>query len=290
MPHNLTSSELPDALSPEVLDPIIDAAIAEDVGSGDITCKAVIPDNLRFSGIMKAREDIVVAGLPVAERIIKRLAPDAEITLKVKDGDVVEPGTILMEMEGPAAALLTAERTALNMLQHLSGIATLVASYVSCIRGTNATLLDTRKTIPGLRRLAKYATTMGGGTNHRMRLDDGVLIKDNHIAICGGITQAVKKCKDMNLPNIEVECDTLEQVKEAAEAGADIVLLDNMPPDVLREAITIVDGRCKTEASGGVNLMSIGPIAQTGVDYISVGAITQSAPAIDIGLDWKPLP
>lgn len=287
MPHNLTSADLPDALSPEVLDPIIDAAIAEDVGNGDITCKAVIPDDLRFAGMMKAREDIVVAGLPIAERIIKKLAPDATVTLKAKDGDKVSPGTVLMEMEGPAAGLLTAERTALNMVQHLSGIATLVDTYVGCIKGTNATLLDTRKTIPGLRRLAKYAVTMGGGTNHRMRLDDGVLIKDNHIAICGGITQAVQRCKDMDLPNIEVECDTLDQVKEAAEAGADIVLLDNMPPDVLREAIAIVDGRCKTEASGGVHLMSIGPIAQTGVDYISVGAITQSAPAIDIGLDWK---
>jgi nicotinate-nucleotide pyrophosphorylase (carboxylating) len=195
--------------------------------------------------------------------------------------------TRLAEMEGPARGLLTAERTALNLLQLLSGIATLTSQYVERIRGTGCTLLDTRKTIPGLRRLSKYATRCGGAANHRMGLYDGVLIKDNHIAVCGGVGEAVRRAKAQGRPNIEAECDTLDQVAEAVEAGADIVLLDNMGPDILRRAVAIVAGRAKTEASGGVTLDTIRAIAETGVDFVSVGRITQSAPAVDIGLDWS---
>ena len=202
---------------------------------------------------------------------------------------MIPAGAILAEMDGPAGGLLTAERVALNLLQALSGIATLTRKYVDCIAGTNCTLLDTRKTIPGLRLLSKYATRCGGARNHRIGLYDGILIKDNHIAICGGITAAVTRAKAAKAQDIkvEVECDTLVQVAEAVEAGADIVLLDNMNPDMLRLAVALVGGRCRTEASGGVNLDTIRAIAETGVDFVSVGRITQSAPAVDIGLDWS---
>jgi nicotinate-nucleotide pyrophosphorylase (carboxylating) len=270
---------------------VIDAALAEDTGAdkggpgADITSTLVIPADLRFKGVMQARHAMVVAGLPVAEESFRRVVPDARFTPRVADGDRVAAGTVLAEIEGPARGLLTAERTALNLLQLLSGIATETARYVERIAGTGCTLLDTRKTIPGLRRLSKYATRCGGATNHRMGLFDGVLIKDNHIAVCGGIGAAVRRAKAGGV-TVEAECDTLDQVAEAVEAGADIVLLDNMPPDILRQAVALVAGRCKTEASGGVTLETIGAIAATGVDYVSVGRITQSAPAVDIGLDW----
>jgi len=270
---------------------VIDAALAEDTGAdkggpgADVTSALVIPADLRFRGVMQARHAMVVAGLPVAEESFRRVVPDARFTACVTDGDSVAAGTVLAEIEGPARGLLTAERTALNLLQLLSGIATETARYAERIAGSGCTLLDTRKTIPGLRRLSKYATRCGGATNHRMGLFDGVLIKDNHIAVCGGIGAAVRRAKAGNVP-VEAECDTLEQVVEAVEAGADIVLLDNMPPDILRQAVALVAGRCKTEASGGVTLETIGAIAATGVDFVSVGRITQSAPAVDIGLDW----
>ncbi|SEH27752.1 carboxylating nicotinate-nucleotide diphosphorylase [Magnetospirillum fulvum] len=270
---------------------VIDAALAEDTGAdkggpgADVTSALVIPADLRFKGVMQARHAMVVAGLPVAEESFRRVVPDARFTARVADGDRVAAGTVLAEIEGPARGLLTAERTALNLLQLLSGIATEAARYAERIAGSGCTLLDTRKTIPGLRRLSKYATRCGGATNHRMGLFDGVLIKDNHIAVCGGIGAAVRRAKTGGV-TVEAECDTLEQVAEAVEAGADIVLLDNMPPDILRQAVALVDGRCKTEASGGVTLETIGAIAATGVDYVSVGRITQSAPAVDIGLDW----
>lgn len=270
---------------------VIDAALAEDTGAdkggpgADITSALVIPADLRFKGVMQARHAMVVAGLPVAEESFRRVVPEARFTPRVADGDHVAAGTVLAEIEGPARGLLTAERTALNLLQLLSGIATETARYVERIAGTGCTLLDTRKTIPGLRRLSKYATRCGGATNHRMGLFDGVLIKDNHIAVCGGIGAAVRRAKAGSV-TVEAECDTLDQVAEAVEAGADIVLLDNMSPDILRQAVTLVAGRCKTEASGGVTLDTIGAIAATGVDYVSVGRITQSAPAVDIGLDW----
>ncbi|HLN24437.1 MAG TPA: carboxylating nicotinate-nucleotide diphosphorylase [Patescibacteria group bacterium] len=265
---------------------LIDDALAEDIGNGDITSSSVIPAELRFRGVMAAREEMVVAGLPFAAEVFRTVVPEAIFTAKVTDGDKIAAGTVLAEMEGPARGLLTGERTALNLLQHLSGIATLTRRYVDCIEGTGAVLLDTRKTIPGLRQAAKYATRMGGAQNHRMGLYDGVLIKDNHIAVCGSVAEAVRRAQQAAAGKVEVEADTLEQVAEACEAGADIILLDNMSPAVLRQAVALVAGRAKTEASGGVNLDTIRAIAETGVDFISVGRLTQSAGAIDIGLDW----
>lgn len=271
---------------------VIQASLDEDTGGmgwerGDITSYTVIPADLRFKGVMQARHAMVVSGLPVAAEAFRMVVPEARFTPRVSDGEEVAAGTVLAEMEGPARGLLTAERTALNLLQLMSGIATLTRQYAKRIEGTGCTLLDTRKTIPGLRKLSKYATLCGGAKNHRMGLYDGVLIKDNHIAVCGGVGAAVRAAKNAGLPNVEAECDTLEQVAEAVEAGADIVLLDNMGPDVLRQAVALVAGRCKTEASGGVNLDTIRAIAETGVDFVSVGRITQSAPAVDIGLDWS---
>ncbi len=266
---------------------VIAAALAEDVGPGDLTSEVVIPFDLAFTGVMRAREAMVAAGLPVAAEVFRMVVPDARFTARAADGDALESGAVLAEIEGPAGGLLTAERTALNLLQLLSGIATETRRYVERIAGTGCTLLDTRKTIPGLRRLSKYATRCGGARNHRMGLYDGVLIKDNHLAVCGGVAAAVGRAKAAGLPHIEVECDTLAQVAEAVEAGADIVLLDNMTPDLLRRAVAVVAGRAMTEASGGVTLDTIRAIAETGIDFVSVGRITQSAPAVDIGLDWS---
>jgi nicotinate-nucleotide pyrophosphorylase (carboxylating) len=265
----------------------IEEIIAEDVGQGDVTSLTVIPEAARFQGIISAREDLVVAGLPLALEIFYALAPTAVCEALASDGDRVEAGTALARLVGPARGLLTAERTALNVLQHLSGVATLTRAYFDRIQGTGAVLLDTRKTIPGLRWQAKYATRMGGATNHRMRLDSGVLIKDNHIAVCGGIKEAVERARAAGLAPIEVEVDTLGHVIEAIEARADALLLDNMDVPTLKRAVGLVNGRAKTEASGGVNLENVREIAQTGVDFISVGRITQSAAAMDIGLDWS---
>ena len=276
-------------MQPEILNAarrLIASALAEDIGTGDITCLAVIPEGLRFKGVMAAREEMVVAGIILAGEVFRTLSPLVEFKALVKDGDKVGPGTILAEIKGPARELLTAERTALNLLQHLSGIATLTSCYVKEIAGTGARLLDTRKTLPGMRLLAKYATKMGGAKNHRLGLYDGVLIKDNHIAICGGVTAAVKAAQIKGYAPVEVECDTLAQVEEAVKAEADIVLLDNMDLETLKEAVAIAKGKAATEASGGVKLENIRAIALCGVDFISVGRITQSAPAIDIGLDW----
>ena len=267
---------------------VIEAALAEDVGSGDVTSSDVIPEDVRFRGVMRARHVMVIAGLPVAREVFRMVVPGASFQTLIEDGDEAPAGAILAEIEGPARGLLTAERTALNLLQTLSGIATATRQYVQRIRGTNCILLDTRKTIPGMRQLSKYATRCGGAQNHRMGLFDGILIKDNHIAVCGGIFEAVRKAKlAARELTIEVECDTLAQVREAMDAGVDIVLLDNMSLDELRQAVAIVGRRAKTEASGGVTLETIAEIAATGVDFISVGRITQSAPAADIGLDWN---
>ncbi|KAF0118428.1 MAG: nicotinate-nucleotide pyrophosphorylase (carboxylating) [Rhodospirillaceae bacterium] len=265
---------------------VIAAALAEDVGTGDLTSQTVIPAVVRFRGVMVARESMVVAGLPVASEVFRTVVPQALFTALAAEGGRVVAGTVLAELEGPAQGLLTAERTALNLLQHLSGIATTTRAYADRIAGTGAVLLDTRKTLPGLRLLAKYATRMGGARNHRLGLYDGVLIKDNHIAVCGGVAAAVHRARACALP-VEVECDTLDQVRAAVRAGAEGVLLDNMSPALLRQAVALVAGRAKTEASGGVTLETIRILAETGVDFISVGRITHSAPAVDIGLDWK---
>jgi nicotinate-nucleotide pyrophosphorylase (carboxylating) len=271
------------------VDEFVTRALAEDLGTGgDVTSNATIAADARFTAEMNCRQPIVVAGLEIAAIFFRALDPDVLIEPLVEDGDHVDAGTILMRLEGDARAMLAAERSALNTLQHLSGIATLTRRYVDAIAGTDATLLDTRKTIPGLRVLEKYAARMGGAENHRMRLDDGVLIKDNHVAVCGGVAEAVRRAKSANVRlRIQVEVDRLDQIEPALAAGADRLLVDNMPPPMLREALALVAGRVPLEASGGVTLETIRAIADTGVDYISVGRITQSAPAVDIGLDYS---
>jgi nicotinate-nucleotide pyrophosphorylase (carboxylating) len=263
--------------------------LAEDMGSGgDITSAATIGAEARFTAEMNCRQPITIAGLDIAIAFFRALDRDVRFEKLVKDGDSVEKGNDLLRLEGNARAMLSAERSALNTLQHLSGIATLTRQYVDRIAGTGAILLDTRKTIPGLRLLEKYAARMGGAENHRMRLDDGLLIKDNHVAVAGGVAQAVRAAKaaDTGFP-VQVEVDRIDQIEPALEAGADRLLLDNMSPPVLREAVALVAGRVPLEASGGVNLDTIRAIAETGVHYISVGRITQSAPSVDIGLDYS---
>jgi len=262
--------------------------LAEDLGTGgDVTSKATIAADARFTAAMNCRQAIVVAGLDLAADFFRALDEDVEIELLVKDGDRAEHGTMLMRLAGSARAMLAAERAALNTLQHLSGIATLTRRYVDAIAGTGTVLLDTRKTVPGLRVLEKYAARMGGAENHRMRLDDGVLIKDNHVAVCGGVAEAVRRAKAANTGlQVQVEVDRIDQIGPALDAGADRLLLDNMDPAMLREAVALVGGRVPLEASGGVTLETIRFLAETGVDFISVGRITQSAPAVDIGLDY----
>jgi nicotinate-nucleotide pyrophosphorylase (carboxylating) len=263
----------------------VDAAIAEDLGSGDLTSDSVIPAEARLVFHMAARQDLVAAGLPVAREVFLRLAPDAQVNELVRDGDAVPAGTEMARIEGPARGLLSAERTALNIVQYLSGIATLTRAYSDVIAGTGAVLLDTRKTAPGLRGLAKYATRMGGATNHRFGLYDGVLIKDNHVAVAGGIGEAIAAAKAAGMEGIQVECDTIAQVDEALAAGADSILLDNMDTVALAEAVALTAGRVPLEASGGVRLETLRAIAETGVDFVSVGALTMAAPSVDIGLD-----
>jgi nicotinate-nucleotide pyrophosphorylase (carboxylating) len=271
------------------LDALVRATLAEDLGAGsDITSNAVIPADARFRGVMDSREPIVAAGLPVAEAFFRKLDPDVEIERLAEDGAQVAAGGDLLRIRGNARALLTAERSALNIVQHLAGIATLTRRYVDAIAGTGAVLLDTRKTIPGLRVLEKYAVRMGGGTNHRMRLDDAAMIKDNHVAIAGGVAEAVRRAAAAGIGRIIVEVDRIDQIEPAIGAGATHLLLDNMDPAALREAVALVAGRVPTEASGGVTLETIRAKAETGVTYVSVGRITQSAPAADIGLDFAP--
>ncbi len=266
----------------------IQRTFAEDLGSGgDVTSAATIPAEARFSAAMSNREPIVVAGIEIAAAFFRQLDPEVAIEIPVSDGERCDAGTVLMRLDGNARAMLTAERSALNTLQHLSGIATLTRRYVDAIAGTGAILLDTRKTIPGLRLLEKYAARMGGAQNHRLRLDDGVLIKDNHVGVAGGVAEAVRRAKAAGTGlAVQVEVDRIDQIEPALSAGADRLLLDNMPPPVLREAVSLVAGRVPLEGSGGVNLDTVRAIAETGVDYISVGRITQSAPAVDIGLDY----
>jgi len=277
---------LPDGFD---LDDFVSRVLAEDLGrGGDVTSRATIAEDARFTAAMNARQHIVVAGLEVAAAFFRAMDSAVRVELLASDGDRVEKGAALMRLAGNARAMLSAERSALNTLQHLSGIATLTRQYVDAIAGTGAILIDTRKTLPGLRVLEKFATHMGGARNHRMRLDDGVLIKDNHVAVCGGVAEAVRRAKaaDTGL-QIQVEVDRIEQIEPALTAGADRLLLDNMDPAQLREAVALVAGRVPLEASGGVTLASIRFIAETGVDFISVGRITQSAPAVDIGLDYS---
>lgn len=282
-----------DALSLDEIRHAVQAALAEDVGSGDVTTLATVPDNLTARGFIFAREPLVVAGVALAETTFKQVSTAISVENRAADGDSVSAGQPLAEVKGPAGAILTAERVALNFLQRLSGVATLTRKFVKAIEGTGATVLDTRKTTPGWRRLEKYAVACGGGANHRMGLFDMVLIKDNHLVALqdeppNPIGAAVRRARE-RYPNlkVEVEADTPEQVQHALEAGADIILLDNMSVEELRTAVHWVNRRAKTEASGGVNLATIRRIAETGVDYISVGALTHSAPAVDIALDFQ---
>jgi nicotinate-nucleotide pyrophosphorylase (carboxylating) len=264
------------------------ATLAEDLGNPpcDVASESVIPADARFGGVMDSRDAITVAGLDIAAAFFRALDASVEIDLLAADGQAVASGTDLMRLTGNARALLTAERSALNTVQHLSGIATLTRRYVAAIAGTGCTLLDTRKTIPGLRVLEKYATRMGGATNHRMGLWDAAMIKDNHVAVAGSVGEATRRAKAAGVARIIVEVDRLDQIEPALTAGATHLLLDNMDAPTLREAVGIVGGRVPTEASGGVTLDTIRAKAETGVSYISVGRLTQSAPAADIGLDF----
>ncbi len=272
----------------------VSATLDEDLGVGlpgggrDVTSESVIDADARFSGVMDSRDAITVAGLPIAAAFFRRLDPAMTIEILVEEGAQVRPGTNLMQLSGSARAMLTAERSALNTVQHLSGIATMTRAYVDAMAG-HATLLDTRKTIPGLRHLEKYATRQGGARNHRMGLWDAAMIKDNHVLVAGGVGPAVARAKAAGVAQVICEVDHLDQIEPALAAGADHLLLDNMGPDLLRQAVALVAGRVPTEASGGVNLQTIGAIAATGVTYVSVGRLTQSAPAADIGLDFTPL-
>ncbi len=274
-------------IDPRLIDELIVPFLREDVGFVDLTSTIMIDADATAAFDVNAREDIVIAGVDVATAIFRRCEPECEIDVRVKDGDHVKAGTVMLRISGKARGILTAERTALNILQHLSGVATATAQYVKEIEGTGAQLVDTRKTTPGLRALEKHAVRCGGGRNHRLGLDSGVLIKDNHIAVAGGLTAAIARAKAEvpTLTKVQVECDTLDQVREAVEAGADSLLLDNMEPDTMRKAVTIVAGRITLEASGGITLETVRAKAESGVDLISTGKITQSAPAVDIGLD-----
>jgi nicotinate-nucleotide pyrophosphorylase (carboxylating) len=267
----------------------VQRVLAEDLGSGgDVTSNSTIAKDARFTARMNARQKLVLAGVEVASAFFRALDRNVEIELLSGDGDRVEHGATLMRLSGNARAMLAAERSALNTLQHLSGIATLTRQYADAISGTGTVLLDTRKTLPGLRVLEKFAARMGGAQNHRMRLDDGVLIKDNHVAVCGGAAQAVRRAKAANTGHkVQVEVDRIDQIEPALAAGADRLLLDNMDPAQLREAVRVASGRVPLEASGGVTLETIAFLAESGVDFISVGRITQSAPAVDIGLDYS---
>ena len=280
-------------LRDEEIRPLVRAALAEDIGTGDVTTLATVPETARASALMRARATLVVAGLALAEVAFSEASRDVRIDRQADDGQRVAASATLLSLEGPARALLSAERVALNFVQRLSGIATLAAQFVEAVKGTGARILDTRKTTPGWRRLEKYAVACGGATNHRFGLYDMVLIKDNHLAALSGegpnpIAAAVQRAR-ARYPKlkIEVEADTLEQVEQALAAGAELILLDNMDPEQLRTAVQKCKGRAQTEASGGVTLASVRAIAEAGVDFISVGALTHSAVAADIGLDFE---
>lgn len=267
------------------LDKIIDSALDEDIGSGDLSTNLLISSDKRAKALMRAKSDGIISGLFVAEKVFKKLDNEVDWRPKFKDGDNVRVNDLIVEFEGSYRMILTGERTALNFLQRMSGIATETSKYVKAIKGTKAKILDTRKTVPGLRILDKYAVKMGGGTNHRIGLFDMVMIKDNHIKVAGGILPAVKNVKKRlkNGIQIEVETSNLHEVEEAVEAGADIIMLDNMTTEMMKKSVELINGRAKVEASGNVTLKRVREIAETGVDFISIGALTHSVAAFDIG-------
>ncbi|WP_292066233.1 carboxylating nicotinate-nucleotide diphosphorylase [Brevundimonas sp. UBA7664] len=278
---------LPDIL----IEPIVRMALAEDLGrAGDVTARACIPEGARMRAVFAARKAGVLAGIDCVRLAVLAMDPEASIELKLRDGDAFEAGAVLAEVEADARAFLAAERTALNLLGRLCGIATLTRAYVEAVSGTKARIADTRKTTPGLRALEKHAVLCGGGVNHRFGLDDAILIKDNHVAVCGGVGEAVRRARASvgHLMKVEVEVDGLDQLDEALAAAPDVIMLDNFTLAMLREAVTRTAGRVTLEASGGVNLQTVRGIAETGVDVISVGALTHSAPALDVGLDVVP--
>ena len=265
---------------------LISMALEEDLGRGDVTTQATIPPDRRAYGNINAKADLTVAGLPLAQRILALVDPAAELRGLVNEGTAVKKGHVVAEMQGNAAALLIAERTMLNFLQHMSGVATLTRKFVDAIAGTKCKIIDTRKTLAGFRLLDKYAVTQGGGTNHRMGLDDGILIKDNHIAVCGGVGAAVRRAREnaSSLLRIEVECTNLTEVQEAIDARADIILLDNMSTTLMADAVRLVNGRALLEASGNMSLDRVREVAETGIDFISVGALTHSVSAVDLSM------
>jgi nicotinate-nucleotide pyrophosphorylase (carboxylating) len=272
---------------------MVQAALAEDVGSGDATTMATVPVGDMATAVMVARQTLVVCGLPIAEAVFREVSVGLILNAMAKDGQRVAQGHVLLNIQGPTRAILTGERTALNFVQRLSGVATLTARFVDAVAGTGAQILDTRKTTPGWRHLEKYAVQCGGGVNHRFGLFDRILIKDNHLAALqdeppNAIEAAVRRAR-AQFPQlvVEVEADTLDQVGQACQAGADVILLDNMSNEDLREAVRLIGGKAKIEASGGINLATVRAVAETGVDFISVGALTHSAPAADIALDFK---
>jgi nicotinate-nucleotide pyrophosphorylase (carboxylating) len=271
-----------------IVRPVVEAALAEDLGrAGDITSVACIPAGTRFDGVFRARKAGRIAGLDCARLAIAALDPGARFAPDVSDGDAAAAGAVLARVGGDARAVLAAERVALNLMQRLSGVATLTAAYVAAVAGTSARITDTRKTTPGLRALEKYAVRCGGAINHRFGLDDAILIKDNHVAACGGVAAAISRARAAagHLVRVECEVDGLDQFDQALAAGPDVIMLDNFDLGDLREAVRRAAGRVVLEASGGVTLDSVRAIAETGVDVISVGALTHSAPALDIGLD-----
>ena len=275
-------------LSHILIEPVVRAALAEDLGrAGDVTAQACVPAEARMTAVFAARRSGVVAGIDCARLAVGLMDPGARFETLATDGDALESGQVLARVEANARALLAAERTALNLLGRLSGIATETRRYVEAVSGTHARIADTRKTTPGLRALEKHAVVCGGGVNHRFGLDDAVLIKDNHVALCGGVGEAVRRARASigHLMKVEVEIDRLDQLEEALAEGPDVVMLDNFSLDDLRAAVAMTAGRAVLEASGGVTLDTVRAIAETGVDVISVGALTHSAPGLDIGLD-----
>ncbi len=278
---------VPLRLSLDHIDELLHRALAEDIGAGDVTTQALVPAHQSGVAVAYAKQDGVLAGNAIAARVFKLLDGAVDATLLLSDGELLTPGTTFLHVEGSLQAILTGERVALNILRHLSGIATLTRAFVQAVEGTNARIIDTRKTTPGLRLFEKYAVRVGGGHNHRIGLFDGVLIKDNHIAACGSVTAAVERARTSvhHLLKIQIEAESLEQVAEALEAGADGILLDDMSPEMMATAVEMAQGRAFTEASGGITLESVRDAARTGVDLISVGMLTHSAAALDISLD-----
>jgi len=275
-------------LNIKIVDRIIENALEEDIGRGDITSFLTIQDNVSVNYQICAREEMVVCGVAIVKHVFDKVSVDKQV-VHHKDGEVAKAGDRLISGTGNAKDIFAVERVGLNILQHMSGIATLTNKFVKQVKGTKAKILDTRKTIPGIRELQKYAVRIGGGYNHRFRLDDGILIKDNHIAVCGSVSEALKRARNeistVARTRIEIECDNLDQVKEAYMAGADIIMLDNMPINDIKQAVKIVEGKVPLEVSGGVNIDNIKQIAETGVDFISIGSLTHSVKSVDIGLD-----